>query len=81
MLALAGKGALACLAAAAVRLIGEDGLDAVTLRGLGSAAGVSRRAPYRHFARKEDLLAAVAYMTTCGRMRSRARGSSLTSAG
>lgn len=32
----------------------------MTLRGLGAAAGVSRMAPYRHFADKEELLASVA---------------------
>ena len=35
-------------------------MGAVTLRAVGRAAGVSRQAPYRHFADKEDLLSAVA---------------------
>ncbi len=35
-------------------------MKAVTLRAVGRAAGVSRQAPYRHFADKEDLLSAVA---------------------
>jgi AcrR family transcriptional regulator len=35
-------------------------MEAVTLRGVGRVAGVSRQAPYRHFADKEDLLSAVA---------------------
>lgn len=35
-------------------------MEAVTLRAVGRAAGVSRQAPYRHFADKEDLLSAVA---------------------
>jgi len=49
---------------ALVRVAGEllerDGLGAVTLREVGGRAGVSRSAPYRHFAGKEALLAAVA---------------------
>lgn len=35
-------------------------MEAVTLRAVGQVAGVSRQAPYRHFADKEDLLSAVA---------------------
>ena len=35
-------------------------MEAVTLRGVGRAAGVSRQAPYRHFVDKEALLSAVA---------------------
>lgn len=45
---------------AAVELLERDGLDAVTLRALGAAARLSRGAAYRHFADKDDLLAAVA---------------------
>lgn len=45
---------------AATTLLERDGFRAVTLRGLGVAAGVSRAAPYRHFRDKNDLLAAVA---------------------
>jgi AcrR family transcriptional regulator len=41
-------------------IVEKDGLAAVTLRAVGSAAGVSRGAPYRHFTDKSDLLAAVA---------------------
>lgn len=41
-------------------LLEERGMDAVTLRAVGERAGVSRTAPYRHFADKEGLLAAVA---------------------
>jgi AcrR family transcriptional regulator len=41
-------------------ILEKDGLSAVTLRAVGAAAGVSRGAPYRHFADKSDLLAAVA---------------------
>ena len=37
-------------------LMDEDGLDAVTLRSVGSKANLSRCAVYRHFADKEALL-------------------------
>ena len=45
---------------AASELLSRGGVDAVTLRGVGHVAGVSRSAPYRHFQDKEDLLLAVA---------------------
>ncbi len=41
-------------------LLEEEGLEAVTLREVGRRAGMSRSAPYRHFASKEGLLTAVA---------------------
>lgn len=44
----------------ALRTIDGAGADGLTLRGVGSALGVSRTALYRHFADKEALLAAVA---------------------
>ncbi|WP_193045237.1 TetR/AcrR family transcriptional regulator [Mycolicibacterium baixiangningiae] len=44
----------------AALLLDVGGLDAVTLREVGARAGVSRGAPYRHFADKEGLLTAVA---------------------
>lgn len=44
----------------AARLVDSGGPDAVTLREVGARAGVSRGAPYRHFADKEHLLTAVA---------------------
>ncbi|MGC5170469.1 TetR/AcrR family transcriptional regulator [Microbacterium sp. DT81.1] len=44
----------------AAELLDAEGLNAVTLREVGARAGVSRQAPYRHFADKDDLLAAVA---------------------
>ncbi|BBZ33673.1 TetR/AcrR family transcriptional regulator [Mycolicibacterium confluentis] len=44
----------------AAQLLDGGGLDAVTLREVGARAGVSRGAPYRHFADKEGLLTAVA---------------------
>lgn len=45
---------------AARALLEEGGVTAVTLREVGRRAGVSHNAPYKHFADKEDLLAAVA---------------------
>jgi len=44
----------------AAELLDSGGPDAVTLREVGARAGVSRGAPYRHFANKESLLTAVA---------------------
>jgi AcrR family transcriptional regulator len=48
------------LIAAAAQLLDRGGPAAVTLRDVGRAAGVSHNAPYRHFADKDALLAAVA---------------------
>jgi AcrR family transcriptional regulator len=48
------------LVSAAARLLDDGGPAAVTLRGVGAAAGVSHNAPYKHFSNKEELLAAVA---------------------
>ncbi|WP_433061688.1 TetR/AcrR family transcriptional regulator [Dactylosporangium sp. CS-033363] len=45
---------------AAAELLDEGGTEAVTLREVGARAGVSRGAPYGHFADKESLLTAVA---------------------
>lgn len=45
---------------AAGALLDTGGPDAVTLREVGARAGVSRSAPYRHFANKETLLTALA---------------------
>lgn len=44
----------------AVAVIGEAGVDAVSLRGLARDLGVSHAAPGRHFASRDALLAAVA---------------------
>ena len=44
---------------AAAGLLDAGGPDAVTLREVGASAGVSRGAPYRHFADKDGLLTAV----------------------
>jgi AcrR family transcriptional regulator len=48
------------LIAAAAELLDAGGPEAVTLREVGARAGVTRGAPYRHFADKESLLTAVA---------------------
>jgi AcrR family transcriptional regulator len=48
------------LVESALRLLREEGLDAVTLRAVGDLTGLSRTAPYRHFADKTALLAALA---------------------
>ncbi|MCG8916309.1 TetR/AcrR family transcriptional regulator [Actinokineospora sp. PR83] len=45
---------------AAAELLDLGGPEAVTLREVGARAGVTRGAPYRHFADKDSLLTAVA---------------------
>lgn len=45
---------------AAGGLLDAGGPDAVTLRAVGAAAGVSRGAPYGHFPTKDELLTALA---------------------
>jgi AcrR family transcriptional regulator len=45
---------------AALAVVERDGPDAVSLRELAAQVGVSRAAPYRHFADRDALLAAVA---------------------
>jgi AcrR family transcriptional regulator len=44
----------------AFRTLETGGLDGLSLRGLAEATGVSKTAPYRHFADKRDLLVSVA---------------------
>jgi AcrR family transcriptional regulator len=44
----------------ATELLDEGGVESVTLREVGHRAGVSHNAPYKHFANKEALLAAIA---------------------
>jgi AcrR family transcriptional regulator len=48
------------LISAAAKLLDRGGPAGVTLREVGRAAGVSHNAPYKHFANKDELLAAVA---------------------
>lgn len=45
---------------AAAGLLDEGGMGAVTLRAVGERAGVSRQAPYKHFADKRALLSVLA---------------------
>ena len=45
---------------AALRIVKTQGTEALTLRAVARLAGVSQAAPYRHFANKEAILAAVA---------------------
>jgi AcrR family transcriptional regulator len=53
----------AAIVSAAGALLEQGGLEAVTLRSVGAASGVSRSAPYRHFDDKSDLLRALALRT------------------
>jgi AcrR family transcriptional regulator len=55
-----GPGTRDALIDAAAGLLDEGGVEAVTLREVGRRVGVSHNAPYKHFANKETLLAAVA---------------------
>jgi AcrR family transcriptional regulator len=48
------------LVAEALKVLEADGLEGISLRGLAEAAGVSKTAPYRHFADKRDLLVTLA---------------------
>jgi AcrR family transcriptional regulator len=48
------------LISAAAKFLDRGGPAGVTLREVGRAAGVSHNAPYKHFANKDQLLAAVA---------------------
>ncbi|HLM44029.1 MAG TPA: TetR/AcrR family transcriptional regulator [Myxococcaceae bacterium] len=59
---------------ASLALISEEGFSALTLREVARRAGVTHAAPYRHFADKEALLAAVAeegFRTMSAQMRER----------
>lgn len=44
----------------ALQALERDGLDRLSVRGLAAGAGVSKTAPYRHFADKRTLLVALA---------------------
>ncbi len=45
---------------AGVKILSEEDLKALTLRGTARRAGVSHSAPYRHFQNKEQLIGAIA---------------------
>ena len=42
-----------------LEILNEDGTDALSLRKISAACGVSHSAPYSHFANKSELLAAI----------------------
>lgn len=48
------------LLAAGVEILARDGIEALSLRSLARATGVTQAAPYSHFRDKDDLLAAIA---------------------
>jgi AcrR family transcriptional regulator len=52
---------------AAAKLLDKGGPAAVTLRAVADRCGVSHNAPYKHFASKQDLLAAIASRELVGR--------------
>jgi len=63
---------------AALHIVKTQGTDALTLRAAARLAGVSQAAPYRHFANKEAILAAVAedgFRSLMAAMRRAARAS------
>ncbi|TAN13176.1 MAG: TetR/AcrR family transcriptional regulator [Burkholderiaceae bacterium] len=65
----------AALLDAALRLLPEVGAQGLSLRQVAQEAGLSRQAPYNHFADKEALLAEVAAVGY-GRLEARIRASS-----
>ena len=50
----------AALVEGALAILREEGIEALTLRGVARRAGVSQAAPYRHFTDRRALVAAVA---------------------
>ncbi len=64
------------LLGAAAGLLEDGGIGTVTLRAVGERAGVSRQAPYKHFADKEELLSVLAagYFDRLGREMFEAEG-------
>lgn len=54
------EGTKAALVRVGLQIVEESGVAALTLREIGTRAGVSRQTPYRHFENKEVLLAAIA---------------------
>ena len=47
---------------AALEILTEDGLDAMSLRAIARRAGVSQAAPYSHFKNRDEILAGVAQL-------------------
>ncbi|MGR3436317.1 MAG: TetR/AcrR family transcriptional regulator [Shimia sp.] len=47
----------------AYRIIAEEGLEALSIRGVARGLGVSHQAPYKHFASRDHILAAVVART------------------
>src|SRR5260370_8363924 len=72
----------AALIQAGLAILAEEGAQALTLRAAARRAGVSHSAPYRHFADKEALLAAIAEegFTQLAQRLEQARGSADRSA-
>jgi len=62
-------GTRSVLLEAAAGLLEEGGIEAITLRAVGERAGISRQAPYNHFADKATLLSVLAakYLERLGR--------------
>lgn len=56
---LRGEDRRAALVDHAAALLAEDGIDAVTMDAVAARAGVSRPLVYKHFANRDELLAAV----------------------
>jgi len=54
------RGLRGALLAEALRSLERDGIESLSLRGLAHAVGVSKTAPYRHFADKRALLVEMA---------------------
>ncbi|WP_033346574.1 TetR/AcrR family transcriptional regulator [Catenuloplanes japonicus] len=63
----------AALRTAGLELLEAGGADRLSLRAVARAAGVSPNAPYRHYADKDDLLAALA-ADGCADLRGRIEG-------
>ncbi|MEU0567766.1 TetR/AcrR family transcriptional regulator [Nonomuraea sp. NPDC005983] len=62
---MSDQGTAARIAAVAQRIVVEEGADAVSMRRVGEAVGITAMAIYRHYPNREALLRAVA--DTCAR--------------
>ena len=54
-----GKNTSLCILEAAARILSEEGMEALSMRKIGRAVGVSQAAIYRHYKDKETLVQAV----------------------